>query len=380
MILAGDIGAQQTLLALYGHDKDTKGKVCLTGEEFRNFFLHKDYSDLKSIFEAFFAHETVKQAKEKIYTVCLSIAGPIEGKCFNLHGAPWVEKRFCKETLTDFLFCPVPILFLNDMEAIGYSIFTLPKEEQATLDLISLKEKESVENVEHPRNALMLVVEGLGQALWSWDEKRKGYSPFSSEGGHTDFAARNEEETNLRKYLLEKSQDPKHSPVSYEQVLSAGGLLKIFAFLEDHEKQALPDGLKRNLEKQPIDKQIEILAEAAVNEDAVCKKGWSMFLSILGAQAGNIALHYQAEEGIYLTGFVLVKLVEQLRKKKIAVDTFFTPLLQAFSHKEGDFSDFNAKIPIHIVCKSGLAMAGAAQYSLPFITKGFFEVNKKLPK
>ena len=112
----------------------------------------------------------------------------------------------------------------------------------------------------------------------------------------------------------------------------------------------------------------------------ICKKAWDIFLSILGAQAGNIALTYRAEGGVYLTGFVLVELVKQLRQKQVAIETFFTSFLEAFSHKEGQFADMNKKTPVYVVCKLGLAMMGAAQQALPWITKGFFEVNKKLAK
>ncbi|OQW92229.1 MAG: hypothetical protein BWK78_02325 [Thiotrichaceae bacterium IS1] len=385
MILAGDIGAQQSWLALYEHDKDAKGKIHLGKPKTERSFSHTGYSNLKGVFADFFAQAEVEQVKTGIYAVCLSIAGPITGKCFNLHGAPWAatEREFCRDTLTKFLFCPVPILFLNDMEALGYSIFTLPQEELATLDMVSLNETtpaESAEEDKHPRCALMLVVEGLGQALWSWDEKSGKYSPSSSEGGHTDFAARNEEEIKLLQYLQSKSQGPKRPPISYEQVLSVGGLLKILAFVEETSKQPLSSTFKQNLEKQPVDKKIELLAEAAIKNDVVCKKTWDLFLSILGAQAGNIALTYRAEGGIYLTGFVLVELVKQLRQKQVAMDIFFAPLLNAFSHKEGVFANLNAKTPVNIVCKSGLAMAGAAQHALPFVTKGFFEVNRELAK
>ena len=389
MILAGDIGAEQTRLALYEHDKDAKGKIHLGKPKTERSFSHIGYSNLKSVFADFFAQAEVELVKTEIYAVCLSIAGPITGKCFNLHGAPWAEteKEFCKETLTKFLFCPVPILFLNDMEALGYSIFTLPLEELATLDMVSLngtKSTESAEEEKHPRCALMLVVDGLGQALWSWDEKRKEYVPSPSEGGHTDFAARNAEEIKLLKHLQGNPTGHDCLPVSYEQVLSVGGLFKILDFVQTDKNVCLSSTIKQELEEAEMVKdnvrKVGILAKAAIGNDMICHEVWKIFLSILGAQAGNIALTYRAEGGVYLTGFVLVELVKQLRQKQVAIDVFFAPLLQAFSHKEkkSTFPELNA--PVNIVCKTGLAMVGSAQHALPWVTKGFFEVNKKLPK
>jgi glucokinase len=121
-----------------------------------------------------------------------------------------------------------------------------------------------------------------------------------------------------------------------------------------------------------------MLADKAINNDAICQKTWNLFLSILGAQAGNVALTYRAEEGgVYLTGFVVVELINQIRQKQVDTNTFFSPFLKAFSHKEGKFAKTNTKTPVKIVCKPGLAMAGAAQHALPLVTKGFFEINKK---
>jgi glucokinase len=383
MILAGDISAQETVLSLYQHDKDSKGKTHL-GElktEARFSFSHGDYSNLSTIFAEFFSKPVISQSREEIYAVCLSIAGPIQGKCFTLTNAPWEaeQKKFCKTALAEHLFCPVPIIFLNDMEAIGYSIFTLPSEERDTLKPVSLQSLplEVGDEEKQRKSALMLVVDGLGQALWTWDEKRSNYIPASSEGGHIDFAARNSEEIRLLQYLLDKS---KNSPISYEQVLSIGGLLKILDFVDEYSSQKLDVSFKQELEKQSKEDKIKMLAAKAIDNDPVCKKTWSMFLSILGAQAGNVALTYRSEEGVYLTGFVLVKLIEALRQKQLDVNTFFIPFLKAFSYKEGNFANINAKIPVTIVCKSDLTMAGAAQYALPFITKGLFEVNKKLAK
>src|SRR5262245_40826691 len=74
--------------------------------------------------------------------------------------------------------------------------------------------------VETPR-APRAIIEGgtgLGEAYMVWDAMTERYLPCASEGGHTDFAARNQEETELRRRLHER-----YARVSVERVVSGMG-------------------------------------------------------------------------------------------------------------------------------------------------------------
>src|SRR6185436_15248706 len=65
---------------------------------------------------------------------------------------------------------------------------------------------------------------GLGEAGLHWVEDAA--QPFASEGGHVDFAPRNQLEIELLTYLLKEL-----GHVSYERVLSGPGLHNIYKFL-----------------------------------------------------------------------------------------------------------------------------------------------------
>ncbi len=67
---------------------------------------------------------------------------------------------------------------------------------------------------------------GLGQAML-YDDGRH-FHPLASEGGHGDFAPRNETEIDLLRYLIGR-----FGHVSYERVVSGPGLFNIYRFLKE---------------------------------------------------------------------------------------------------------------------------------------------------
>ena len=68
---------------------------------------------------------------------------------------------------------------------------------------------------------------GLGEAFLVWDGR--DYVPYPSEGGHSDFAPRNEDEIDLLRFLRQKY----NGRISFERVVSGQGLTNIYEFLRD---------------------------------------------------------------------------------------------------------------------------------------------------
>src|SRR6202008_1121292 len=105
---------------------------------------------------------------------------------------------------------------LNDLEAGAYGIFTLDPSEFCILN--AGREHES------GSKALIAAGTGLGQAMLH-DEGRY-FRPVASEGGHADFAPRNDLEIELLRYLIKR-----FGHVSYERVLSGPGFFNLYSFL-----------------------------------------------------------------------------------------------------------------------------------------------------
>ncbi|WP_396681957.1 glucokinase [Microcystis aeruginosa] len=187
-----------------------------------------------------------------------------------------------------FPYKNIPLAFINDMEAIGYGIFLGDGEDK-------LEELYTAEYQSKPEDnrALMLVTDGLGQALWHSCSEGQKLKPIPSEGGHTDFGVSNDQDIELLKFLKRLKQDKDdNSPVSYEYVLSRPGLVRIYQFVKN-----LPEW-----GNQPDMNDADTIIQLAQSGNTLCKNALDQFISIWGAQAGNLALTYKAVGGVYIGG------------------------------------------------------------------------------
>jgi glucokinase len=108
-----------------------------------------------------------------------------------------------------------PVLLLNDLEAMAYSVTVLEPEELCVLQ----------EGVPVPTGnaALIAAGTGLGEALLHNVGGR--FVPSASEGGHADFSARTPRELALVQELTRT-----HGRVDVERVVSGPGLVNLFRF------------------------------------------------------------------------------------------------------------------------------------------------------
>src|SRR4030095_9608330 len=84
--------------------------------------------------------------------------------------------------------------------------------------------------------ALIAAGTGLGEVVLPWDGRRHHTVP--SEGGHVDFAPRNDLEIDLWKFLRRE-----FGRVSYERVVSGPGLYNIYRFLVASDGTPEPEWL-----------------------------------------------------------------------------------------------------------------------------------------
>ncbi len=82
--------------------------------------------------------------------------------------------------------------------------------------------------------ALIAAGTGLGEGLLIWNGR--SHTPYPSEGGHADFAPRNEDEIDLLRFLKQKY----NGRISYERVISGMGLTNIYEFLREVRGMDLP--------------------------------------------------------------------------------------------------------------------------------------------
>lgn len=315
MILAGDIGGTHARLALFEHS----GKLICKKEQ---KFLSKNYAGLEEIVREFLGREVVSNA-------CFGIAGPVRnGRC-RATNLPWIVDAY---ELSRKLHIPF-VHLLNDLEANAYGISQLEPSELALIH--------EGDRTQTGHRALIAAGTGLGEAGMFWNGKE--HVPFASEGGHADFAPRNPIEVELLFYLQKKFEH-----VSYERVVSGPGLIEIYQFLIDTKRGELTPSLQEEMEQKNPSK---VISEAgALNKDETCVKAVDWFLSLYGAEAGNLALKYLALGGFYIGGGIAPRLIDKMKS-----GAFRTSFLD-----KGRFKPLLSSIPIWVILNDQAALLGAA--------------------
>jgi glucokinase len=184
---------------------------------------------------------------------------------------------------------------------------------------------------------------GLGQAGLYWDGTR--HRPFASEGGHSDFAPRDEEEVALWRWLYGRLQ----GHVSAERVLSGQGLVAIFDFLRS--RGARPGEAVARALAQGEDPAAVISRHGLDRSDALCDAALERFASIYGAVAGNVALQFFATGGVFVGGGIAPRILPRLREGGF---------VRAFLDK-GRMRHLLEEVPVRVILDDKAALWGAAQ-------------------
>jgi glucokinase len=328
MIVAGDVGGTKVDLALCKFDR---GQLVTVHE---HKFHARDFPGLVQIVDSF-----LEQCKQKlgepadVLAACFGVPGPVRNGRLKLTNLPWVldSSQLAIELKIEHVF------LINDLEANGYGI-----DELAPAQILVLSPGNPAAE---GNRGLIAAGTGLGEAILVWDGH--SYKPMASEGGHGDFAARNEEEIELLRYLTKTLG----GRVSSERVVSGLGLANIYSFCRDVKGLPEPQWLKDRMSNEDPNAVIGELGESGASE--LCVETLSIFVSAYGAEAGNLALKILATGGMYVGGGIAPKLL-----KKMQDGTF----MKAFTDK-GRLSDLLVQTPVRLILESRAALIGAAAYA-----------------
>lgn len=327
MILAGDVGGTKVHLALYSF---VGGKLGLVRE---HKFPSGDFGSLDDVVKAFQAQ--AGDRKEEIVAACFGCPGPVRDGRLKLTNLPWtlVESDLEKSLGIRHIF------LINDLEANGYGIPELAPDKVFTL----LEGDASA--VGH--RGLVSAGTGLGEALLIWDAKSQRHRPLPSEGGHCDFAPRNDREIALLNYLRRTL----NGRVSFERVVSGIGIKNVYAFLRDDQKMDEPAWLRERMESEDPNAVIGQCGEDGSSE--ICAETLRMFASAFGAEAGNVALKVLAMGGMYLGGGIAPKILKTMQNGEFA---------KAFLDK-GRLSPLLEAVPVRVILDDACALLGAAAFA-----------------
>jgi glucokinase len=319
MILAGDVGGTNTRLAVFD---DKGGRLTPTAEA---TFPSREHPSLESVLRKFNAAHPLP-----IDRACFGIAGPVRHGRSDATNLPWVvDARLVARELG-----LQAVGLINDLEANAYGIAALEPNDFAVLNA-GAPDAEG-------NQAIISAGTGLGEAGLTWDGKQ--HRPFATEGGHSDFAPRNHLEMELLGYLLKQFQR-----VSYERVVSGPGLLNIYRFLRDTGRGEEPAWLAEKMRDQDPG---AVVSQAALDgKSDLCVQALDLFVSLYGAEAGNLALKLLATGGVYLGGGIAPKIISKLQ------DPIF---LNAFTAK-GRLKPLLQAMPVRVILNDRTALLGAAR-------------------
>jgi len=316
LLLAGDVGGTKTDLAVYSAEGGPRKP--LAQAEFHS----ASYPSLEAIVKEFLAN-----VDEPVDRACFDVAGPVIAGHAKITNLPWeIDDTSLRQELgLD------SVRLLNDLEAIARAVPILKSDDLHTLN--------SGEPVPGGTIAVIAPGTGLGEAFLTWDGSR--YGAHASEGGHTDFAPSDQTQDELLQYLRKRC-----GHVSYERVCSGVGIPNIYEYLRDsgfaQESSEIAEQLGAAADRT------HVILDAALHPThpcPLCVGTLDLFIAILGAEAGNLALKVLATGGVYLGGGIPLHVLSALDNGRFQ---------EAFQRK-GRFADLLADVPVHvIVCRAAI--------------------------
>src|SRR5439155_2663896 len=282
-VLAGDIGGTKTALAI------------AEWRSGRLYFL-RSRNDASAAYPGLeqIARDFLSTERRRPTSAAFGIAGPVRGGRADVTKLPWsIDERQLARRLgirrvrlvTDFIAAALGIPRLSR----SGSVVLLPGEAESDGPIGVIGAGTGL------GQAVLVRVDGDGIAV-------------ASEGGHADFGPRDEREDRLVRFVRKG-----FGRVDRDRLLSGEGLGHIYDFVKfDHRASDAP-AVARAF---PGNDRAAVISRFALSgRDALCREALSLFVSIYGSEAGNLALQYRATGGVYLAGGIAPKILPALRRR-----------------------------------------------------------------
>jgi glucokinase len=332
VIIAADIGGTKTSVALLEApgDKAAAGKSSLLLQ--RGRYHSAQYPGLTEIVSEFLRSHDI--APRSVRRVCAGIAGPVVEGHVETPNLPWsVNAAAMRRALG-----VGAVTLMNDLEATAERAATLGPEDVCTLNAGKQRSGPLT------NGAVIAAGTGLGMAILHPIDG--AWWPVASEGGHVDFAPRNELEMELLRFLGQR-----HQRVSLERVLSGPGLFALYEFFEARTPRLANPEVQSELRAPDADAP-RIVSEAALaGRCPVANDALNLFVSVYGAAAGNLALMAVSTGGMFVGGGIAPKILPRLRDGQF---------LEAFTNK-GRLSPLLENMPVQVILDEDAALMGAAR-------------------
>jgi glucokinase len=224
------------------------------------------------------------------------------------------------------------VCLLNDLEAMAHSTSVLAGDELAVVQ----------EGIARSDGNAAVIAAGTGLGEAYLHRVNGALVPVASEGGHADFAARDDREVNL---LLMLRRD--YGRAEVEHVLSGPGVLNLHRLVHGGGECEATRG------HDAAEAPARITQAGLERTCGGCIEALDMFVSAYGAEAGNLAMRGMATAGVFVGGGIAPKILPAL------LDGRF---IEAFRAK-GPMTDLVSRIPVKVILNPEAGLLGAAVYA-----------------
>ncbi len=316
-LLVGDIGATKTSLALYPKGKELTKFLAATTY----------YNDTATNFEEIivkFLHDNDIRPD----AACFGVAGPVSENRVKMTNLDWTLDGLSLQKQLNIR----SVTLVNDLVATAMGAVHLPTESLLTIN----------EGQPDLAGTIGVIAPGTGLGESFLINHRNNWLPIPSEGGHSSFAPRGEQQVRLLRFLSKQ-----HNHVSTEMVCSGRGIPNLYDFL------CAENGTKDHLNNHP-DRTRSIVEKALAGLDtdqpqSIAMQTMQLFIAILAAEAANLSLKILATGGIYIAGGIPPRILPFLQPKEF---------MNSFAR--GDYREMLAAIPVHVILEPKTALIGAA--------------------
>ena len=310
-ILIGDIGGTNARFAVIEHAEAEPGEPQIVPTA--------DFATIDDAIRAAVLERLSLQPRSAI----IAVAGPVNGDEIPLTNCPWIVKPKGMAATVGLM----DVVVLNDFEAQALAVVALGDHHVEKIG--------GGEPLPHAGRVVLGPGTGLGVAgLIRSDSK---WIPVPGEGGHMDIGPRTP-----RDYQIWPHIETLEGRVSGEQILCGRGLVNTYRAI------ATADG------KTPIlGTPAEVTKAALEKSDPVAEEALSLFVTCLGRTAGDVALVFKAQGGVYLSGGIAQKIIPALKAGDFRA---------AFNDK-APHSAWMAEIPAYVITHPLGALAGLAAYA-----------------
>lgn len=321
-LIAADLRDEKTVVGLYTAENR---KVFLKIEK---TYDTKEFSSFSDIVNQFISENSL----DNISKIAVAVPGPVIGGKSAPARLPWKldADEIKNNTKIEDVF------LINDLEASAYGL-----EHVAEENFVKIHDSGNFA----PGNAVLLAPgDGLGEAALFWDGSF--LRPFATEGGHCEFSPRTNDEVEFYSFLQKI-----YGIVSWESVLSKGGLFNVYRFLRDVKRQVQPEWLTQEIEAGNF---TEAIIRGAIDKrDRICTMTIETFLVFLAREANSLVLKMKATGGLFLSGEIPVMLEQFLNNSKFYKNFIISDKME----------NILKDIPIYLVKDEKTIINGAAVYA-----------------